>query len=244
MCLFQCRICRYTTCWWPTRQSGVVDVVDSYLERDRQWILQKRVDGFTFYQSLGFIGLAREEEQSLELQNSREEQTSMCPCLFTTRTKEYVELPDPVLYSTPESTKPLEQERIKKKERNEERIALIEQHAQDGDPEAQLQLYYLRRDPREKLKWLCRAADQGQRHAQTALANLYWKGCGVIKQDKTRAYVSLSLAVQAGAQEYQPNLDSVIQSMSQAQLTDAERMLANWEPGQCERDLVRTDSDN
>ena len=66
----------------------------------------------------------------------------------------------------------------------------------------------------------------------------------MINQDRMRAYVWFSLALQGGAEEYRSNLDSVIKSMSQAQLTEAERMLTNWGPGQCEHDLVPADSDN
>ena len=76
------------------------------------------------------------------------------------------------------------------------------------------------------------------------LADLYREGCGVINQDTMRAYVWFSLALRGGAEEYRSNLDSVIKSMSQAQLTEAERMLTNWGPGQCEHDLVPADSDN
>ena len=66
----------------------------------------------------------------------------------------------------------------------------------------------------------------------------------MINQDLARAYVWFSLALQGDVGEYRSNLDSVIKFMSQAQLNEAEHMLTNWKPGQCERDLVPIDSDN
>jgi len=233
------------------RKSGVVDFVDSFRDWGPDWVHQERVHGYTFNQSNKVISLVREGGQLIEQQQSWEEQRSMYPCLFTSglkTRKEYVELPDVKLYPTPESTKPVEQRRIQQRiERDnftKKIFAFTESRAHKGDPEAQLELFYVRHDPLEKLKWLCRAADQGQRNAQKELADLYREGCGVINQDLARAYVWFSLALQGDVGEYRSNLDSVIKFMSQAQLNEAEHMLTNWKPGQCERDLVPIDSDN
>lgn len=233
------------------RDSGVVNAVESFRDWGRDYNVQKRVDGYLFDRSDWRLRLWREGEKSSEEPKPWEEQRLMYPCLFSSELKvrkEYVELPDVKLYPTPESTKPVEQQRKKQRAERDSFTQKIfgytENRAKNGDPEAQLELYRVRRDPREKLKWLCRAADQGQHHAQKELADLYREGCGVINQDATRAYMWLSLAIQGGAVEYRSNLDAVIKTMSKGQLLEAEHMLSKWEPGQCARYLIPIGSVN
>jgi len=107
-----------------------------------------------------------------------------------------------------------------------------------GDAEAQLQLYYAERRDRSSLKWLCRAAEQGQRHAQNELASEYRRGIRFVKRNLVQAYVWYSLAVQGGAIEYRDRLEELTAAMTPEQIDEAERQLDAWTPGQCERDLV------
>ena len=120
----------------------------------------------------------------------------------------------------------------------EERINALKVRAEAGDAEAQLQLYYVERRDRSSLKWLCRAADQGQRHAQNELASEYRRGIHFVKRNLVEAYVWYSLAVQGGAIEYRDRLEELTAAMTPEQIDEAERQLDAWTPGQCERDLV------
>jgi TPR repeat protein len=120
----------------------------------------------------------------------------------------------------------------------EDRIDALRRRAQADDAEAQLQLYYLERRQRSSLKWLCRAADQGQRHAQNEIASLYWKGDKDIAQDLLRAYVWYSIAVRNGYEEYRWKMEKVAESLTPEQTARAKEMRKDWQPGQCERDLV------
>jgi TPR repeat protein len=112
-----------------------------------------------------------------------------------------------------------------------------EQLANAGDPEAQMQLYYSNPYAPDALRWLCRSADQSHPHAMNELATYYWTGRRGIEQDLTRAYLWYSLAVRAGHEEYRWKLREVAGSITHEQRARAEEMLADWRPGQCERDL-------
>ena len=122
--------------------------------------------------------------------------------------------------------------------RQRHRVIEREKSANEGDPEAQLQLYYSEADSPEGLKWLCRSADQGHPHAQTEVASLYLKGRREINRDVTRAYLWYSLAVRNGNEEYRWRLVEVAESMTPEQTAKAAEMLRDWRPGQCERELI------
>jgi hypothetical protein len=119
----------------------------------------------------------------------------------------------------------------------EDHIDALRRRAQADDAEAQLQLYYAQRGQKASLKWLCRAADQGQRHAQNEIASLYWKGDEDIAQDLLRAYVWYSIAVRNGYEEYRWKMEKVAESLTPEQTVKAKEMLKDWQPGQCEHDL-------
>jgi hypothetical protein len=121
----------------------------------------------------------------------------------------------------------------------EERLSALTRRAEAGDAEAQLQLYYAEGRPNARLKWLCRAADQGYVTAQVEIGRLYWKGLDGLKQDLRRAYVWYSLAAQGGYKDWDVwELRSLKSRMTADQTIEATDMLDAWEPGQCERDLI------
>jgi TPR repeat protein len=122
--------------------------------------------------------------------------------------------------------------------RQRDRVIEREESAEEGNPEAQLQLYYSDASSPEGLKWLCRSADQGHPHAQTEVASLYLKGRGGMTRDLTRAYLWYSLAVRNGNEGYRWRLEEVARLMTPEQGAKAAEMLGNWQPGQCEQELI------
>ena len=132
----------------------------------------------------------------------------------------------------------MEENMAKKEMANNENVKAIRVRAEAGDAEAQLQLYYVEGRHRSDIKWLCRAADQGQRHAQRQLAGDYARGTRLVKQDQIQALVWYILAVKGGAEEYRSQLEELAATMSLEQIEEVERRLDAWVPGQCERALV------
>jgi hypothetical protein len=119
-----------------------------------------------------------------------------------------------------------------------ESVEAISQTAERGDADAQLQFYYVNPGSPEGLRWLCRSAEQGNPHAQNEVARLYRQGVGSVEKDLRRAYVWYKFAVQNGHEEYQWKLEEVTESLTSEQMAEAEKILANWQPGQCERELA------
>lgn len=118
----------------------------------------------------------------------------------------------------------------------------LENAAKQGDAESQLQLFYLNPNSSDGLRWLCRAADQGQSHAQNELAGLYWKGGRGIGKDLSRAYMWYALAIKNGHDEYSWKLEKLKGAMTSEQIVRAKVILAQWRPGQCEGDLAPSGS--
>jgi len=88
-----------------------------------------------------------------------------------------------------------------------------------------------------RLHNLCHAADQGHPKAQIEVGRLFSEGVAGAQPDLGRAYVWYSLAIRGcfvGSE-----LQSLKEKMSPQEIAEAEHMLANWKPGQCERDLMR-----
>jgi hypothetical protein len=102
---------------------------------------------------------------------------------------------------------------------------------------------YLARVPGDatRLQYLCSAADKGHPNAQIEVGRHFAQGIYGIQKDFSRAYVWYSLASKSG---YDTHLKLLIRDMKSEQINDADRMLAGWEPGQCERDLIPAVSGN
>jgi hypothetical protein len=114
-----------------------------------------------------------------------------------------------------------------------------------GDPALQMRLYsnLSRTEPTQSLYWLCQAADNGYFKAQVEVGNLYWRGRLGAKIDLRKAYVWYSLADKSGSDNWDVwELRSVKNEMTPDELTEAEQMLADWRPGQCERNLLFRES--
>ena len=118
--------------------------------------------------------------------------------------------------------------------------------AEQGDAEAQFQLYTRDKPDGKSLTWLCLAANQGHTLAQEELGDLHvlnlgqaWREAGLVKLDRVRAYMwhSLAAANSDGRAGYRPRplyiRDNLADQMSPAQIAEAERLAAEWKPGDC-----------
>ncbi len=140
----------------------------------------------------------------------------------------------------------------------------LKMRAENGDPDAQWKLA-TSRDPQWE-RWLCVAAHGGKAEAQHRLGKYYRHGGGGVKADGVAAYLWLSLAERNGKIEtvrlkysstktatgwsYGPTEDPpnqtlreiVANSMTPDQITDGERLLAEWEPNpaECEIETAAT----
>ena len=91
-------------------------------------------------------------------------------------------------------------------------------------------------DPNNAFQWLCKSADQGYQIARYELGNLLAFGrTGFSKRSYTRAYVWYSLS---GYFDDQITRQSFVdRHLSEMEHDEAELMLREWQPGQCESDL-------
>ena len=82
----------------------------------------------------------------------------------------------------------------------------------------------------EALKWFRLAADQGNAFAQTNLGMMYYAGLGV-PQDYVGAHMWFSLSgAQEGHQDAIKNREAVAQRMTPAQIGEAHKRAAQWQP--------------
>ena len=88
---------------------------------------------------------------------------------------------------------------------------------------------------------MCRAADQGLSQAQGRLADIYYNGWFGINTDFVRSYLWFALAARSqdkwGAWAERQR-KSRFNELTVAGVRQAEKMLADWQPGQCERELT------
>jgi TPR repeat protein len=112
----------------------------------------------------------------------------------------------------------------------------IYENAERGDPDAQLQLYY---DPNadDGLLWLCRAADGGNPEARYRLAVLFENGADGVEQDHVSAQLWYRLASRSGHAWGNVNADRLAANSSSADSEKAQRLLEQWQAGQCELQL-------
>jgi TPR repeat protein len=110
----------------------------------------------------------------------------------------------------------------------------LKMRAENGDPDAQWKLA-TSPDPQWE-RWLCLAAHGGNAEAQHRLGKHYRHGGGGVNADAVTAYLWLSLA------ESPHERAIVANSMTPDQITEAERLLAEWEPNpaECEIETAAT----
>lgn len=103
--------------------------------------------------------------------------------------------------------------------------------AQD-DPEAMYEYASSRKSYVEAWKWYCLAAHQGYAKAQKSLADYYRWGRTPVSSDLVRAYIWYSLA--GGTFAADLSKDRIASEMTPAQVAEAERLVAEWEPNPAE----------
>jgi hypothetical protein len=111
--------------------------------------------------------------------------------------------------------------------------------ANEGNADAQLQLYWNEPDHKDALKWLCRAADHGNAEAQYRLAVLYETGSNGVTKNLVKSYMWYQItASRGGYMRPADQAQRLREILTAEQAIQAEALLRNWKPGQCERELV------
>jgi hypothetical protein len=92
---------------------------------------------------------------------------------------------------------------------------------------------------KDALRWLCRAADQGNNEAQYLLALFYETGSNGVTKDLVKSYMWYQIsAFTEGNMRPTNQAQRVWNNLTAEQSIQAETLLRNWKPGQCERELV------
>ena len=112
-----------------------------------------------------------------------------------------------------------------------------------GNTSAQWALYKLRKSRGEyDFQWLCKAADRGDYRARWELGYIYYNGLYGVHKDLAISVMWYSLVEHEG---YDPKgVDNIRKQLSPEQLFKAEHLYKNWKPGQCEREISRTEPSN
>lgn len=138
-----------------------------------------------------------------------------------------------------------EAEEVKKAAEFAPERAKLELEANKGNTDAQLKLFKGIRasNPTEALRWLCYSADLGNQEARKILAEIYeyggyiWIKEGIIERNYILAYVWRGLSGQYYPGHQQFYFVSTGQYLTTAELSEAKKMLEDWQPGNCEREL-------
>ena len=122
--------------------------------------------------------------------------------------------------------------------------------AEKGDREAQFQLYRVSRPSGKSLTWLCLAANQGYAPAQEEFGDLHagvyggdWSDAGFAEPDRVRAHMWYSLAASSGHRRARFSRNTVANQMTPEQIAEAERLAADWKPGDCGAPLKSVSAD-
>jgi len=116
--------------------------------------------------------------------------------------------------------------------------AEIERLAHKGDPEAMYEYAYSRKSNVEAWKWICLAAHGGYGEARWRLGLGYRVDYVGPEQSLVLAYVWYALSSEAGYAKAKRYMDRLSADMSPAQIAEAERLVAEWEPNPAECDEI------
>lgn len=144
----------------------------------------------------------------------------------------------------PESSEFLEYESKKK-------ARVLKMRAEAGDPEAQFRMYQRSSSNSERWTWLCLSANQGHLFAQEEIGELnlqsrkdFWRIEMPDKPNKITAYVWYSLAVSNGSQRSEFFRDQVAEGMTDEEVAEADRLVAEWKPNPAECKEIDAQMDN
>jgi len=143
----------------------------------------------------------------------------------------------------------------RRKQATNERLELqrkqLELKAEQGDADSQYKMFenLSVRKPQEALAWLCRSADSGNQSARVTLAGLYegesdydtligkgykWLKQGFVESNYKLSYVWRVLSGRFDQAHLEYFADRFLTTEEQL---EAEKMLKEWQPGNCEREL-------
>ena len=116
----------------------------------------------------------------------------------------------------------------------------LRRQAEQGNSEAQLNIFedLSKKRPEVALVWLCRSADSGSQEARVILKNIFeyggdpWIEKGIVEPDFRLAYVWHELS---GVELY--SSQAYLNHIASEEGQEAVKMLREWQPGNCERDL-------
>jgi len=90
------------------------------------------------------------------------------------------------------------------------------------------------------LVFLCRAADQNHAGAQRQIGLIYAHGIHGITPKPALAYMWFSLSVVNGYERSTRHADWMFTKLTDMEKNSAQRLLTDWQPGQCEREFAST----
>lgn len=119
----------------------------------------------------------------------------------------------------------------------------LQQRAEEGDFDAQWRLYSRRKhDGEYGFKWLCRAAEQGDNRARWELGYIYQRGLYGVRKDLVMSVMWFSLLEPEGYGS--GSAETIRKLLTPEELNRAKYLHENWEPGQCEREILGTEPSN
>ncbi len=130
---------------------------------------------------------------------------------------------------------------IKRYEDRAERLVSLEKDALAGDRKAMWSYAYALDDPKKGWVWFCRAANEGLPIAQYHLGNSYHHGKEPVVQDSVQSYLWYTLA---GSKREHRVFRNLIAEMTPDQITEAERLLAEWEPNPAKCEIEAAQAEN
>ena len=89
--------------------------------------------------------------------------------------------------------------------------------------------YGVRLDYEEAVKWVRRAAEQGDVGSQLVLAGLYFDGLGV-RQDYVMGLMWFNIAASQGSEAATESRDMVAKHMTREQIAEAQKLAREWKP--------------
>jgi hypothetical protein len=115
--------------------------------------------------------------------------------------------------------------------------------AEQENSDAQYQLYFRGSSHIERLKWLCRSADSGYPFAQAEVGRLYRWGLQGVEQNFTKAYSWYWRANKQTPAMWKDELNEALRkAFSVEMLSPSKEVMTEWQLGQCEHDIVPSNS--
>jgi len=121
-------------------------------------------------------------------------------------------------------------------------VAELERRARGGDVDA-MHEYASEVEFSERWRWYCAAAQRGLAKARWQMGLMYRAGYLGLEQDLVLAYVWYTLALEDGYDIAEGYRNRLSKEMTPAQIAEADRLVAEWEPNPAECEIVSPGSD-